>query len=110
MRPRIGNSTTMALCVCAWRRIYRRDCGKGAQNWRHCFSLDQPGKPDQGFRDSVYDRSGITILRIHGRPHQCRSVAQTVHLPPAFWQPIAADDVASALAEVTLAAPVNGMI
>jgi uncharacterized protein YbjT (DUF2867 family) len=41
---------------------------------------------------------------------QFSTVGQTVHLPPALWQPIAADDVASALAEVTLGAPVNGMI
>jgi len=41
---------------------------------------------------------------------QFSTVGQTVHLPPALWQPIAADDVASALAEVSLGAPVNGMI
>jgi uncharacterized protein YbjT (DUF2867 family) len=41
---------------------------------------------------------------------QFSTVGQTVHLPPALWQPIAADDVASALAEVTLSGPVNGMI
>src|SRR5215472_9805921 len=41
---------------------------------------------------------------------QFSTVGQTVHLPPALTQPIAADDVASALAEVTLGAPVNGMI
>ncbi len=38
------------------------------------------------------------------------TVGQTVHLPPALWQPIAADDVATALAEVALDAPLNGMI
>jgi uncharacterized protein YbjT (DUF2867 family) len=41
---------------------------------------------------------------------QFSTVGQTVHLPPALWQPMAADDVASALAEVALGAPVNGMI
>jgi len=41
---------------------------------------------------------------------QFSTVGQTVHLPPALIQPIAADDVGSALAEVTLGAPVNGMI
>jgi uncharacterized protein YbjT (DUF2867 family) len=41
---------------------------------------------------------------------QFSTVGQTVHLPPALMQPMAADDVASALAEVTLEAPVNGMI
>jgi uncharacterized protein YbjT (DUF2867 family) len=35
---------------------------------------------------------------------------QTVRLSPAFIQPILSDDVADALAEVTLAAPVNGML
>jgi uncharacterized protein YbjT (DUF2867 family) len=41
---------------------------------------------------------------------QFSTIGQTVHLPPALWQPIAAEDVASALAEVTLGAPLNGMI
>jgi uncharacterized protein YbjT (DUF2867 family) len=41
---------------------------------------------------------------------QFSTVGQTVHLSPALWQPIAADDVASLLAEVTLGAPVNGII
>jgi len=38
------------------------------------------------------------------------TVGQTVHLSPAFVQPIAADDVADAMADVTLAAPVYGTI
>jgi uncharacterized protein YbjT (DUF2867 family) len=41
---------------------------------------------------------------------QLSTVGQTIHLPPTLWQPIAADDVASELAEVALSAPVNGMI
>jgi uncharacterized protein YbjT (DUF2867 family) len=41
---------------------------------------------------------------------QFSTVGQTVHLPPALWQPMAADDVASALADVALEPPVNGMI
>jgi uncharacterized protein YbjT (DUF2867 family) len=35
---------------------------------------------------------------------------QTVHLPPAFIQPILAEDVADALVDITLGAPVNGII
>ena len=35
---------------------------------------------------------------------------QTVRLSPALMQPIASDDVAAALADVALAAPVNGMV
>jgi uncharacterized protein YbjT (DUF2867 family) len=41
---------------------------------------------------------------------QFSTVGQTVHPPPALMQPIAADDVAGALAEVALAAPVNDII
>ena len=41
---------------------------------------------------------------------QFSTVGQTVHLPPALMQPIAADDVATALAEVALGAPANGMV
>jgi uncharacterized protein YbjT (DUF2867 family) len=35
---------------------------------------------------------------------------QTVNSPPAFIQPIGSDDVADALVDITLAAPVNGII
>ncbi|MDM0012471.1 SDR family oxidoreductase [Variovorax sp. J22P168] len=35
---------------------------------------------------------------------------QTVHLSPAFVQPITSDDVAAAMADRTLGAPVNGVV
>ena len=35
---------------------------------------------------------------------------KTVHVPPVFLQPIAADDVADALFKVVLEAPINGTI
>src|SRR3954464_4946422 len=41
---------------------------------------------------------------------QSGTVGQTVRLPPALFQPISSDDVAAALADVAIAAPVNGMI
>jgi uncharacterized protein YbjT (DUF2867 family) len=41
---------------------------------------------------------------------QSATDGQTVRLSPAFIQPIVSDDVAAALAEVTLGAPVNGTI
>ena len=41
---------------------------------------------------------------------QSGTVGQTVHLSPALVQPIASDDVAAALADVTVGAPVNGTI
>ena len=41
---------------------------------------------------------------------QAGTVGQTVRLSPALLQPIASDDVAAALADVTVGAPVNGTI
>lgn len=41
---------------------------------------------------------------------QSSTVGDHVHLSPAFVQPIASDDVADVMAEVALAAPVNGTI
>jgi uncharacterized protein YbjT (DUF2867 family) len=41
---------------------------------------------------------------------QSGTIGRTVHLSSALFQPIAADDVADAMADVTLAAPINGMI
>jgi uncharacterized protein YbjT (DUF2867 family) len=38
------------------------------------------------------------------------SDGQTVHLSPALVQPIASDDVAAALTDITVGAPLNGMI
>jgi uncharacterized protein YbjT (DUF2867 family) len=41
---------------------------------------------------------------------QAATDGQTVRLPPALMQPIVSDDVAAALADVAINAPVNGMI
>ena len=41
---------------------------------------------------------------------QSATDGQTVRLSPAFIQPVVSDDVADALAEVTLGAPVNGTV
>lgn len=41
---------------------------------------------------------------------QSGTVGQTVHLPPAFLQPIAAEDVANALLQVVSETPSNGII
>jgi uncharacterized protein YbjT (DUF2867 family) len=41
---------------------------------------------------------------------QSGTVKQTVHVSPAYLQPIASDDVADAMADIALAAPVNGTI
>ena len=41
---------------------------------------------------------------------QTATEGQTVRLPPALMQPIVSDDVAAALADIAIEAPVNGMV
>lgn len=41
---------------------------------------------------------------------QSGTVGETIHLPPAHFQPIASDDVVAALADVVVGPPVNGIV
>jgi uncharacterized protein YbjT (DUF2867 family) len=69
-------------------------------------------------QENLIKASGIpyTIVRstqffeFMGAIAQEGTVGQTAHLSPALFQPIASDDVADAVADVTLGAPVNGTI
>ena len=69
-------------------------------------------------QEDLIRRSDIPYTIVHstqfyefmGAIAQSGTVGQTVHLSPAYVQPIAADDVADAMADVALAAPVNGTI
>jgi uncharacterized protein YbjT (DUF2867 family) len=45
-----------------------------------------------------------------GRIANSSTEGDTVHLPPVLIQPEAADDVAAALADIAVSAPVNGMV
>jgi uncharacterized protein YbjT (DUF2867 family) len=80
--------------------------------------------PESGYlrakvaQESLIKASGIpyTIVRstqffefVRGIA-QSSTVGQTVHLSPAHLQPIVSDDVADAVLDVTLSAPVNGTI
>jgi hypothetical protein len=80
-----------------------RVSGTSARRWLR--------KPDHGLRDSLHDRPLDAVLRIRGRAiAQLGTAGQTVLLSPALFQPIASDDVADVMADVTLGAPVNGTI
>jgi uncharacterized protein YbjT (DUF2867 family) len=69
-------------------------------------------------QEDLIRRSGIPYTIVHatqfyefmGAVAQSATVGQTVRLSPAYVQPIAADDVADVMADVALAAPVNGTI
>jgi uncharacterized protein YbjT (DUF2867 family) len=69
-------------------------------------------------QENLIRASGIpfTIVRATQFFEFVGSIAQsatdgtTVRLPPALMQPIAADDVAAALADIALGEPINGMV
>ena len=69
-------------------------------------------------QEKLIRASGIAYTIVHstqfmeflGGIVQAGTVGDTVHLSPAYVQPIASDDVADAMADVALAAPVNGII
>jgi len=69
-------------------------------------------------QEKLIKASGIPYTIVHstqffeflGGIAQSGTDGQTVHLSPALVQPIASDDVAAALADVALGAPVNGIV
>ncbi|ASY72806.1 NmrA family transcriptional regulator [Sinorhizobium fredii USDA 205] len=69
-------------------------------------------------QERLIKASGIPYTIVHstqfmeflGGIAQSGTVGETVHLSPAYMQPIASDDVADTMADVALARPVNGTI
>ncbi|NQD91462.1 SDR family oxidoreductase [Pseudomonas sp. CrR25] len=100
---------------------------EAAAGVRHHVALSIVGSerlPDNGYfrakvaQESLIKASGIpfTILRATqffefvGGIAQSAIVGEEIRLSPALIQPIASDDVAAALTDVVLAAPVNGTV
>ncbi len=69
-------------------------------------------------QERLIQESGVPYTIVHstqffefvGGIAQWNTDGEMVHLPPAFVQPIASDDVAAAVADVALDAPVNGIV
>jgi uncharacterized protein YbjT (DUF2867 family) len=69
-------------------------------------------------QEKLIRASGIPFTIVHstqfmeflGGIAQSGTIGDTVHLPPAFVQPIASDDVADAMADVAVGEPVNGVV
>jgi uncharacterized protein YbjT (DUF2867 family) len=100
---------------------------ESAANVRHHIALSIVGTdrlPECGYfraklaQENLIRASAIpyTILRATqffefvGGIVDSSSDGQTVRLSPALFQPVASDDVATVLADVTLGAPVNGIV
>lgn len=100
---------------------------EAAAGVRHHVALSIVGSerlPDTGYfrakvaQEALIKASGVpyTILRatqfseFAGGIVQSFAVGEEIHASPALIQPIASDDVVAALADVVLAAPVNGTV
>jgi uncharacterized protein YbjT (DUF2867 family) len=59
---------------------------------------------------SLFDRACNAVLEFLKGIADISVVAGKVHLPPVLFQPMAADDVASALAKIAVGPPVNGIV
>lgn len=100
---------------------------EAAAGVRHHVALSIVGSerlPDSGYfrakvaQENLIKASGVpyTILRATqffefvGGIVQSATVGEEIRLSPALFQPMASDDVAAALADVTVAPPVNGTV
>ncbi len=69
-------------------------------------------------QEALIRASGLPYTIVHstqffeflGGIAQSATAGEDVHLSPALIQPISSDDVAAAMADITLAAPVNGVV
>ncbi|MBS1793129.1 MAG: SDR family oxidoreductase [Acidobacteria bacterium] len=80
--------------------------------------------PESGYlraktaQEALVKESGVPYTIVHstqffeflGGIAQSATDGETVRLPPALFQPISSDDVAAALAEIAVSAPVNGTV
>jgi uncharacterized protein YbjT (DUF2867 family) len=66
--------------------------------------------PDPSFHDSLHVVRATQFFEFAGTIAYTATEGQTVRLPSAAMQPIAAADVSAALADYALAEPVNGIV
>lgn len=122
--PSFEDRAVMEFFQTAGRNLMAAEAKAGV---KHHIALSVVGSdrlPDSGYlraklaQESLIKRSGIpyTIVRstqffeFVGGIAKSSTEGQTVRLPPAKLQPIMSDDVADAVADVTLGKPVNGTI
>ena len=122
--PSFEDKAVLEFFETSGRNLLAAEAGAGV---KHHVALSVVGTdrlPESGYlrakmaQENLIKASGIpyTIVRstqffeFMGAIAQSGTVGQTAQLSTALFQPIASDDVADALADVTLGAPVNGTI
>lgn len=122
--PSFADDDVMAFFEISGRNLLAAEKNAGV---KHHIALSVVGT--ERLQESGYFRAKLAqekLIRASGIPYtivhstqfmeflggivQSGTVGDTVHLSPASVQPIASDDVADAMADVALAAPVNGIV
>lgn len=122
--PSFADADVMAFFETSGRNLLAAEKAAGV---KHHIALSVVGT--ERLQESGYFRAKLVqeqLIRASGIPYtivhstqfmeflsgiaQSGTVGDSVHLSAAYVQPIASDDVADAMAEVTLAAPINGTV
>jgi uncharacterized protein YbjT (DUF2867 family) len=122
--PSFEDKAVMDFFQTSGRNIIAAEKAAGVKHHVALSIVGTDRVPDSGYlrakvaQEKVIRESGVpyTILRstqffefLRGIANTA-AVGETVHLTPALFQPIASDDVVAALADVTVNAPVNGIL
>lgn len=122
--PSFADQAVMEFFQTSGRNIIMAEEEAGVQHHVALSVVGSERLPDSGYlrakvaQEKLIEESGVpyTILRSTQFFEFLRAIAntatvdQTVHLPSALFQPIASDDVALTLADVTVSPPVNGIV
>lgn len=122
--PSFENKAVMEFFETSGRNLLAAEAAAGV---KHHVALSVVGTdrlPDSGYfrakqaQENLIRRSGMPYSIVHstqffeflGSIAASGAKGEAIHLSPALMQPIASDDVAAAMADVALGAPINGII
>ena len=122
--PSFADDAVLAFFQTSGTNLLRAEAGAGV---RHHVALSVVGTErlsESGYfrgkiaQEKLIRESGVPYTIVHstqffeflGGIAQSGTDGQTVRLSPAYVQPISSDDVAVAMADVTLAKPLNGIV
>jgi uncharacterized protein YbjT (DUF2867 family) len=121
--PSFEDKAVMEFFESSERALLPAEASAGVQH-QVALSIVAIDRTDNGYfraklaQEKLIEASGVpyTIIRSTQFLEFLRGIADsstngnTIRIPPVLFQPIAADDVAAAVAEVALAAPRNGIV
>jgi uncharacterized protein YbjT (DUF2867 family) len=122
--PSFEDKAVLEFFETSGRNLLAAEAAAGVQHHVALSVVGSDRLPDSGYlraklvQETLIKAAKVpyTILRstqffeFAGAIAQAATAGPTVRLSPALFQPIASDDVAAALAEVAVGAPVNGTI